>query len=131
MEKLHLILGITCLFFGSLWAAPPIKATLQKTAPAGGLNPSEVQIVRYESDHDDLDNYHFNYALSDDQTRDEVGTIKDGKDVEGNNVRFIVVQGSYSFVGDDGQTHWVHYTADETGYHPRLGTGPEPERRSV
>nr|XP_019932225.2 larval cuticle protein 1-like [Aedes albopictus] len=89
----------------------------------------EVQLVRFENDHNALDNYQFNYALSDDQTRDEVGTLKDGKDEEGNDVRFFVVRGSYSFTGDDGQTYWVHYTADETGYHPRVGTGPDPERK--
>ncbi|EAT46371.1 AAEL002439-PA [Aedes aegypti] len=88
--------------------------------------PSDVQLVSFENDHNSPDSYQFNYALSDDQTRDEVGTLKDGKDEDGNDVRFFVVRGSYSFTGDDGQTYWVHYTADETGYHPQVGTGPDP-----
>lgn len=36
----------------------------------------------------------------------------------------VVITGSYSFIGPDGQTYWVNYTADENGYHPVIGTGP-------
>ena len=66
----------------------------------------------------------FRYELSDGQIRSEVGTYKDSKDADGNDVKVLFVQGSYSFVGPDGQTYWVNYTADENGYHPKVGTGP-------
>lgn len=64
------------------------------------------------------------YELSDGQIRSEVGTYRDVKDAEGKDVKALFVQGSYSFVGPDGQTYWVNYTADENGYHPKVGTGP-------
>ncbi|XP_001655288.2 larval cuticle protein 1 [Aedes aegypti] len=106
----------------------PLKRDDRRRIPSAETSsiPSDVQLVSFENDHNSPDSYQFNYALSDDQTRDEVGTLKDGKDEDGNDVRFFVVRGSYSFTGDDGQTYWVHYTADETGYHPQVGTGPDP-----
>lgn len=39
--------------------------------------------------------------------------------------RPIVVSGAYSFYSPDGNRHWVTYTADEEGFHPQVGTGPE------
>ncbi|XP_065084187.1 endocuticle structural glycoprotein SgAbd-5-like [Ochlerotatus camptorhynchus] len=131
MKKFSLSLVAVCMLANWLQAAPVSKNERKNLSAVTDArnNPSEVQLVRFENDHNTLDNYQFNYALSDDQTRDEVGTLKDGKDDEGNNVRFFVVQGSYSFVGDDGQTYWVHYTADERGYHPRVGTGSDPDKK--
>ncbi|EDS35557.1 conserved hypothetical protein [Culex quinquefasciatus] len=122
MAKFLLISGAVCLLVSQIYAAPLNEDERKKLSFGARFDPSEVQVVRYENDHNALDNYQFNFALSDDQTREEDARQK-------NNVRFYVVQGSYSFLGDDGQTHWVHYTADETGYHPRLGTGPDPEKK--
>lgn len=58
--------------------------------------------------------------MSDGQIRSEGGVLKDIGDTQA-----IVVQGAYTFVGPDGITYWVNYTADENGYHPVIGTGPE------
>ncbi|XP_062533398.1 endocuticle structural glycoprotein SgAbd-5-like [Armigeres subalbatus] len=129
MAKLTLLLLTTCLLASCLHAVPLKGDDRKRLSVEARSDASEIQLLRFENNHNALDTYQFNYALSDDQTRDEVGTLKDGKDAEGNDVRYYVVQGSYSFVGNDGQTYWVHYTADENGYHPRVGTGPDPEKK--
>lgn len=61
------------------------------------------------------------YEQDDGQIRSEGGVLKqfDG------GAQAVVVQGAYSFVGPDGVTYWVTYTADENGFHPVVGTGPE------
>lgn len=61
------------------------------------------------------------YELSNGQIHSEAGALAEvGED----KVPVIVVSGSYTFVGPDGITYWVNYTADENGFHPVVGTGP-------
>lgn len=47
------------------------------------------------------------YELDNGQIFSEAGALKD----DGSQY----VKGSYSFQGDDGETYWVNYTADEEG----------------
>lgn len=61
----------------------------------------------------------FRYELSNGQIFSEAGTLKEVGDEE--KVPVIVVSGQYSFVGGDGITYWVNYTADENGFHPIVG----------
>lgn len=61
------------------------------------------------------------YELSNGQIHSQGGALKDF----GEGKQAVVVQGSYSFVGPDGLIYWVNYTADENGFHPVIGTGPE------
>ncbi|XP_062534467.1 endocuticle structural glycoprotein ABD-5-like [Armigeres subalbatus] len=111
--------------FGVLVA---VSTVLGAPAPQADASPrsaaQDVQTVRYFSENNGPDGYKFTYELSDGQIRSEVGTYKDSKDADGNDVKVLFVQGSYTFVGPDGQTYWVNYTADENGYHPKVGTGP-------
>ncbi|XP_035773331.1 endocuticle structural glycoprotein SgAbd-5-like [Anopheles albimanus] len=79
-------------------------------------------ILRYENNNAANEGYNFEYELSDEQRRQEAGTLRNAKNVEGDEVQVVVVQGRYSFVGDDGRTYWVEYTADENGYRTRMGT---------
>jgi len=46
------------------------------------------------------------------------------KEVDGVNV--VVMEGSYSYVGADGNTWTVDWYADETGYHPSAPHLPVP-----
>lgn len=56
----------------------------------------------------------FRVETSDGFKKEEQGDIKDpGTDNES-----LVVTGSYSYVGDDGKTYEVKYTADENGFQP-------------
>lgn len=55
----------------------------------------------------------FRYELDNGQIFSEAGALKD----DGSQY----VQGSYSFVGPDGQTYWVNYSADSEGFHPVVG----------
>lgn len=63
--------------------------------------------------------------MSDGQIKSESGSLKEVTGEDGEKTQVIVVTGAYSFIGPDGQTYWVNYTADEFGYHPVIGTGPE------
>lgn len=66
--------------------------------------------------------YFHRYELDNGQIFSEAGTLKE---VGEEKTPVIVVSGQYTFVGPDGQTYWVNYTADENGFHPVVGTGPE------
>ncbi|XP_035772889.1 endocuticle structural glycoprotein ABD-5-like [Anopheles albimanus] len=120
MKQFVVFASVCCV----LLAGRVVLSAPAPQAPTGANNPNEVQTVRYNSENNGLDGYKFTYELSDGQIRSEVGTYRDVKDSEGKDVKALFVQGSYSFVGPDGQTYWVNYTADENGYHPKVGTGP-------
>ncbi|CAG0883585.1 unnamed protein product [Cyprideis torosa] len=57
--------------------------------------------------------YDFNFASGDRQLRRESGHhVVQGEDMN------LVIEGEYSYVGDDGQTYVVKYRADENGFRP-------------
>ncbi|XP_039446756.1 endocuticle structural glycoprotein ABD-5-like [Culex pipiens pallens] len=123
MNKFVVFASVCCvLLAGKMVLTAPQGNPDAAVAPRSAAQ--DVQTVRYYSENNGLDGYKFTYELSDGQIRSEVGTYRDTKDAEGNIVKTLFVQGSYSFVGPDGQTYWVNYTADENGYHPKVGTGP-------
>ncbi|XP_017841321.1 larval cuticle protein 65Ag1-like [Drosophila busckii] len=91
---------------------------LAVAAPAG-----EVQIVRSDSDVGP-ESYNFAVETSDGTAKQEQGQLKN----IGTEQEAISVKGSFSYVGDDGQTYTVIYTADENGFQPQgahLPVAPE------
>jgi Insect cuticle protein len=54
------------------------------------------------------------FETSDGTSRQEQAELKN----VGTENEAISVKGSYSFVGDDGQTYTVDFIADENGYQP-------------
>ncbi|XP_016955311.1 larval cuticle protein 65Ag1 [Drosophila biarmipes] len=75
--------------------------------------PPEVDIQEYRSEVEPHA-YRFSVKTSDGSQKEESGTlVNEGTDNEG-----ISAKGSFSYVGDDGQTYSVKYIADENGFQP-------------
>ncbi|KAL5286241.1 hypothetical protein ACFFRR_007720 [Megaselia abdita] len=89
-----------------------IFATLLALALAAPLD--EPQIVRYDSDNSGLGSYSFAFETSDGVARQEEGHLVN----EGTEIESLQVQGSYQYVGDDGNLYQVQYTADGNGFQP-------------
>ncbi|XP_066253532.1 cuticle protein CP14.6-like [Euwallacea similis] len=58
----------------------------------------------------------FSYAVDTSNGISEavIGNVRN----QGTKDESLAVEGQYSYVGDDGQTYLVHYTADENGFQP-------------
>nr|ATY36861.1 larval cuticle protein 8 [Anastrepha fraterculus] len=83
------------------------------SAMAAPAPQQEVQVLRYDSDVEP-EGYKFLVETSDGKPHEEEGKLKD----VGTEQEAIVVRGSFSYVGDDGQTYTVNYIADENGFQP-------------
>jgi len=84
----------------------------------------DVTILKSEFDNIGIDGYNFAFEQSDGQKRDESAVVNN----LGSENESISVRGSFSFVGDDGQTYTVTYVADENGFQPsapHLPVAPE------
>ncbi|KAJ6634696.1 Endocuticle structural glycoprotein SgAbd-5 [Pseudolycoriella hygida] len=93
------------------------------SAPTPQLNNDETSVLRYFNENNGSGQYNYLYQLSNGETRAENGYPKVVGEAQ---IPVISISGKYSYVGTDGVTYWVHYTADENGYNPVVGTGPEP-----
>lgn len=91
-------------------------------APGAKVNTDDIKVVSRTFSNDG-NVYKFGFEQSDGQKRDEAGEVKlIGKESG------IVMRGSYSFVGEDGQTYTVTYIADENGFQPtgaHIPSGPQ------
>ncbi|XP_073837829.1 larval cuticle protein 65Ag1-like [Musca autumnalis] len=76
--------------------------------------PSDVEVLRSESEVGP-ESFQYAYETSDGTKSEAEGHLNN----QGTEQEAIVVRGSYSFVGDDGQTYTVEYVADENGFQPQ------------
>ncbi|KAJ0174317.1 hypothetical protein K1T71_010463 [Dendrolimus kikuchii] len=83
---------------------------------------ANVEFVRYENEINQ-EGYRYAFETSDGTQVEQEGHVVPGPVPEEGTLK---VQGSYSYVGDDGQTYAIRYTADETGYHPEGSHLPTP-----
>ncbi|VEN58412.1 unnamed protein product, partial [Callosobruchus maculatus] len=95
-----------CVLVGIVQARPQLRNTLQRLA---GAIPS---ILRYDFDNNGFGGFSYTVDTSDGFHEFAEGELKNpGTDNEAQ-----VIQGRYSYVGDDGQTYEVEYRADENGF---------------
>ncbi|XP_017048573.1 larval cuticle protein 65Ag1 [Drosophila ficusphila] len=74
----------------------------------------EAEIVEQKSEVN-ADSYNYSFETSDGTKQEQHGTVKNlGPEEEA-----LQVAGSYSYVGDDGQTYSITYVADENGFQPQ------------
>ncbi|XP_064542632.1 larval cuticle protein 65Ag1-like [Drosophila montana] len=79
-------------------------------APAG----PEVQIVRSDSDVGP-ESFKYGWETSDGSSAQAEGQLNN----IGSENESLAVRGSFSYIGDDGQTYQVNYVADENGFQPQ------------
>ncbi|EDS45679.1 flexible cuticle protein 12 [Culex quinquefasciatus] len=80
----------------------------------------DAHITKYENDNLGVDGYRFVYDTSNRIQRQEEAQLKNF----GDDVSALVVRGSYSYTGDDGQVYTVNYIADENGFQPEAAHIP-------
>ncbi|XP_044593210.1 flexible cuticle protein 12-like [Cotesia glomerata] len=92
-----------------------VFAVVAVAAAQHQAEPVPIAILRQSHDQSPEGSYQYSYDTEHGIHVDEAGQpgplTKDG-------TQPITVRGSFSFVGNDGVTYGVTYTADETGYHP-------------
>ncbi|XP_045468991.1 endocuticle structural glycoprotein SgAbd-2-like [Harmonia axyridis] len=72
----------------------------------------QIAILRFNNENNGDGTYRFEYETENKIAQQESGQLKNaGTDQESS-----VVQGSYSYVGQDGQTYTINYIADELGF---------------
>jgi len=90
--------------------------------------PAPVPIVSQSQTIDGTGAFAYKYESGDGTKEEATGTLKDiqvpkvdenGQKIGEEPGKGISITGSYSFVGDDGQTYEVKYIADENGFQPQ------------
>ncbi|XP_052872068.1 flexible cuticle protein 12-like [Anopheles cruzii] len=97
-----------------------VFAAILAVTLAAPADERDAQVLKYENDNLGLDGYNFQYETSNNINRVESAQLKQfGEDVQA-----LVVRGSYSYTGPDGQVYTVNYVADENGFQPEAAHLP-------
>ncbi|KAI5631975.1 insect cuticle protein domain-containing protein [Phthorimaea operculella] len=82
----------------------------------------DVQIVENKNDYGltNRDKYNWGFLTSDGGGHEQSAELKN----RGTDEETFVVKGKYFWVGDDGVSYKVSYTADENGFQPEIEQGP-------
>ena len=83
------------------------------TSVVKAVTQPPVAITKYENSGVNNGQYHYSYETENGISQDVSGEMKTVNDAQ-----VYVMKGSYSYIGNDGQTYTVDWYADETGYHP-------------
>ncbi|KXJ75907.1 hypothetical protein RP20_CCG010767 [Aedes albopictus] len=97
-----------------------LAAVLAIALAAPPQDERDAHITKYENDNLGLDGYRFQFDTSNRLQRQEEAQLKNF----GDDVSALVVRGSYSYTGDDGQVYTVNYIADENGFQPEAAHIP-------
>ncbi|XP_070497502.1 larval cuticle protein 65Ag1-like [Chironomus tepperi] len=71
-----------------------------------------AQIIAYEYVQHPNSSYFYSYETSDGEAKKEFGNF-----IEINGNKVLSIEGSYRFIGDDGEEHRFKYTAGVNGFH--------------
>ncbi|KAE8741348.1 Cuticle Protein CPR RR-1 9 [Frankliniella occidentalis] len=91
-------------------AAPVVKSF--DSFPAQSQYQKPIAILRLVQDNSGLGDYRYAFETENGIQVQEEGVLKNA----GSKDEAKSAQGSYSYVGDDGQTYTVNWVADENGY---------------
>ncbi|EAT34222.1 AAEL013520-PA [Aedes aegypti] len=95
-------------------------AALIAVALAAAVEEKTAQVLKYDSDVG-VDGYSFQFDTSNGIQQQEKAELKKFAD----DVAALVVRGSYSYTGSDGQVYTVNYVADENGFQPEAAHLPK------
>ena len=88
-----------------------------------------IPLLRRTEVHDEAGQYALGFETGNGITVSEQGALKKNVDGEWKDDFVLVKQGSISYLGPDGRTYTLTYTADENGFHPTasyLPVAPSP-----
>ncbi|GJQ70340.1 hypothetical protein Trydic_g22774 [Trypoxylus dichotomus] len=84
-------------------------------AAAPQQSDRDAQIIKSVLDNIGTDGYNFEYETSNGIAAQEQGQLRNA----GSDNEILAVQGQFKYVGPDGVTYSVTYTADENGFQPQ------------
>lgn len=92
--------------------------SIASAKPQNGITPSKdagATIVANSTQNDGSGSFVFSFETSNGIKVEDKGILKKVKSENGTELDAVVQEGSYSYIGDDGKTYEIKWTADENG----------------